>query len=48
MGNQKSGCSCLPSLALIAALAIAGGYVYQKGWHQFLIGQKLTPLTGEK
>lgn len=48
MSTKKLGCGCLPILGLITVLAIGGGYVYKKGWHQFLIGQKLTPLTGAK
>jgi hypothetical protein len=48
MSQRKIGCSCLQVLGLIAILAIGGGYIYKKGWHQFLIGQKLTPLTGAK
>jgi hypothetical protein len=48
MSTKKSGCSCLQVLGLIAILAIGGGFIYKKGWYQFLIGQKLTPLTGAK
>ncbi|VEP15363.1 conserved hypothetical protein [Hyella patelloides LEGE 07179] len=46
MNSQKSGCGCLPIMGLITALAIGGGYVYQKGWHQLLFSRSLTPLTG--
>jgi hypothetical protein len=48
MSQRKIGCSCLQVLGLIAILAIGGGYIYKKGWYQFFIGQKLTPLTGAK
>jgi hypothetical protein len=48
MSQKKIGCSCLQVLGLIAILAVGGAYIFKKEWHQFLIGQKLTPLTGAK
>ena len=48
MSTRRSGCGCLPIIGIIGALAIAGGYAVKKGWHQLLIGQKLTPISGAK
>ena len=48
MNTRRSGCGCLPIIGIIGALAIAGGYAIKKGWHQLLIGQNLTPISGAK
>lgn len=48
MNTRRSGCGCLPIIGIIGALAIAGGYAVKKGWHQLLIGQNLTPISGAK
>lgn len=48
MSTRRSGCGCLPIIGIIGALAIAGGYAIKKGWHQLLIGQNLTPISGAK
>ncbi len=48
MSTRRSGCGCLPIIGIISALAIAGGYAVKKGWHQLLIGQNLTPISGAK
>ena len=48
MNTRRSGCGCIPIIGIIGALAIAGGYAIKKGWHQSLIGQNLTPISGAK
>lgn len=45
MSNKKLGCGCLSTIILSTALLITGSYAFSKGWHQFIWGTKLTPLS---